>query len=166
VFAADGVLRRHDGPAVLWSGIERRVFGEFYDYKFLVDTKLRQFTDIELCEGPEGSRRNQRDRGRQPSVERRDEHLLLDLGARVGEQPEVQCVRRSGESLLRGEGDPVGVELRGVAGNWLFRDSARSLWEFQSSFLASLHSILCNTLIIRPPDAVRARARANGHIID
>lgn len=113
VFAADGVLQRNDGPAVLWSGIERRIPGELDNYNFADDTDLHRRTHIQLRDRPERSRSDQRYRNRQPIVERRDEHLLLDPRPGVGKQPEVQCVRRSWKSLLRGEADSVSFTVRG-----------------------------------------------------
>jgi hypothetical protein len=66
-----------------------------------------------LRDRPERSRSEQRYRNRQPIVERRDEHLLLDPRPGVGKQPEVQCVRRSWKSLLCGEADSVSFTVRG-----------------------------------------------------
>ena len=137
MFAADRVLQRNHGPDVLRGGrLERRIPGELDDYKFVDDTGLHGRTDVELCDGPERSRRDQRDRDRQPIVERRYEHLLHDFGARVGQPPEVQCLRRNCESLLCGEVDPVGVELRVLPGSPVFPDPASSLRESQSTILA------------------------------
>src|ERR1022692_5218446 len=63
---------------------------------------------------PESSRRNQRSRDRQRSGERGDKYLLLDPREGVGEQPEMQCIRRDWKSVLCREADPVSFTVGGL----------------------------------------------------
>jgi hypothetical protein len=120
VFAADRVLQRYDGPDVFRSGVNRRIPEEFDDYprwdtaNLDADHVHGRSTDIQLRHNPERSRRNQRDRDRQPIVERRDEPLLLDHRARVCERADVQCIGRNCQSLLCREADPVSFAVRGL----------------------------------------------------
>jgi hypothetical protein len=66
-----------------------------------------------LRDVPERSRRNQRDRDRQPGVERWDQHLLLDSRGGICERPAVQRIRWSCKSPLCCEADPVSFTVRG-----------------------------------------------------
>jgi hypothetical protein len=113
MFAPDRVLQRRDGPVVLWRGIDRWISGELADHSFADHTDLHRRTDIQLRDVPERSRRNQRDRDRQPGVERWDQHLLLDPRGGICERPAVQRTRRSCKSPLCREADPVSFTVRG-----------------------------------------------------
>ena len=90
----------------------RRIPGEFDDHNFADHADMHRRPDIQLCDVPERSRRNQRDCDRQPGVERRDKHLLFDPRGGVCEWPEVQCNRRSRKSPLCRETDPVSSTVR------------------------------------------------------
>ena len=103
MFPFDGVLQRHDRPVVLRRRVDRWFSGELDDYNLIDDAELHRYTDIQLRNVPNRSRRNQRDRNRQPGLQWRDEHLLLDPGSGIGEWPEVQRVRGNSKSLLCGQ---------------------------------------------------------------